>query len=168
MILYLAQKTVMLPHTRPANHVLPRLRISESEIPNAGLGLFAVSCIQAGALVDEYKGKLLDRKQADEMNLRGTDTHVRAIRLGYEYVDGLGVSPIELATVHGTACFANDPYGSGKPPNVEYWTYDHLGGELPDGTFTTARVFLRAITAIEPGDEILVHYGRTYHDKHFQ
>jgi uncharacterized protein len=110
----------------------PPFRIGRAR---TGLGLFATTPIKKRALIVEYKGRKLTTKQADEVEERGG-------RYLYEINSRW---TIDGATRRNLGRYANHSCR----PNAESHRIGH-------------RVFLRAIKAIKPGDEITYDYGDDY------
>ena len=100
-----------------------------------GLGLFATAPIRKRTLIVEYKGRKLTTKQADKVEARGG-------RYLYEINSRW---TIDGATRRNLGRYANHSCR----PNAESHRIGH-------------RVFLRAIKAIKPGDEITYDYGSDY------
>ncbi len=100
-----------------------------------GLGLFAIAPIKKRAFIVEYKGRRLTTAQADRLEARGN-------RYLYEYNSRW--------TIDGTSRSNAGRYANHScRPNAKAFR-------------TRGRVLLRAIKAIEPGDEITYNYGRDY------
>jgi len=100
-----------------------------------GLGLFAIAPIKKRAFIVEYKGRRLTTAQADRLEARGN-------RYLYEYNSRW--------TIDGTSRSNTGRYANHScRPNAKAFR-------------TRGRVLLRAIKAIEPGDEITYNYGRDY------
>src|SRR5262245_50641155 len=100
-----------------------------------GLGLFATAPVKKRTLIVEYKGRKLTTKQADQVEARGG-------RYLYEINSRW---TIDGATRRNLGRYANHSCR----PNAESHRIGH-------------RVFLRAIKAIKPGDEITYDYGEDY------
>src|SRR5215470_8870575 len=101
-----------------------------------GLGLFATAPIKKSAFIVEYKGRKLTTKQADKLEARG-NRYLYEINSRWT-IDG--TSRRNLARYANHSC----------RPNAE----SHEVGR---------RMFLRAIKAIKPGDEITYDYGDDYY-----
>src|SRR4029077_12799676 len=100
-----------------------------------GLGLFATAPIKKRAFIVEYKGRKLTTAQADKLEARGN-------RYLYEINSRW---TIDGATRRNLGRYANHSCR----PNAESHRIGH-------------HVFLRAIKAIKPGDEITYDYGSEY------
>ena len=102
---------------------------------HTGLGLFATRPIRKGARIAEYKGPLLNTKEAEILEARGN-------RYLYELnsrwtIDGSPRS--NIARYFNHSC----------NPNSEIYDVKH-------------RVFVRTLRAIKPGEEIVYDYGIDY------
>jgi hypothetical protein len=62
--------------------------VKKSNIPNAGNGLFADRAFSKGELITEFRGNLIDKKRADELRDSGKSQYIRALEIGYAYIDG--------------------------------------------------------------------------------
>jgi hypothetical protein len=121
------------------------LRVKGSSIPGAGKGVFATTHIRPGEVIGLYTGDLIrdDFSRRDDPSKGGTYYLQLNSRL---CIDG-------ARTDAHVSRFINDPRGSGQRPNC---TFAH------DGRSSTVRV--RATRHIQPGQELLISYGRTYWD----
>jgi len=104
---------------------------------STGLGLFATARIEKGAFIVEYTGRRITTAEADRREARGA-------KYMYELnsrwtIDGS--SRRNIARYANHAC----------RPNAE-------------SDIVKGKVILRAIKAIEPGDEITYDYGPEYFD----
>lgn len=148
---------------------LPALEIRKSRIPRAGLGLFAAEAIKKGELITEYGGEVVDRQHALCLRELGTDSHLRSVtRGGEQALDGRVRSQFSdkyYIWNHQTGSYAN---GVRKPSNRNAEFINELGSGTvhPSGQAAMDRVFLKACRDIQPGDEILVNYGRVYNKLH--
>jgi SET domain-containing protein len=100
-----------------------------------GLGLFATEPIEKKTLIVEYKGPRLGNEAAEKMEARGS-------RYLYEInsrwtIDGSGRKNLGRYANHSCR------------PNSE-------------AHHTMGKVFIRALRAIKPGEEITWNYGRDY------
>jgi len=105
-----------------------------------GLGIQARIHFARGAIVTQYEGFIIDRKEADQMLEKAT--HVYSC--GKIVIDGL--KDRTEAKGFGGGSFVNHS----ETPNTIY-TRDSLG-----------RVFLKALQPIKPGEFISVKYGSNY------
>jgi uncharacterized protein len=101
-----------------------------------GLGLFATAPIEKRAFIAEYKGRKLTTEAADKLEARG-NRYLYEINSRWT-IDG--TSRRNLARYANHSC----------RPNAESHEVGH-------------RMFLRAIKAIKPGDEITYDYGDDYY-----
>jgi SET domain-containing protein len=101
-----------------------------------GLGLFATAPIKKRALIVEYRGRKLTTEQADKVEARGN-------RYLYELNSRW---TIDGTTRKNLGRYANHSCR----PNAKAHQTGH-------------QMFLRAIKAIKPGDEITWNYGRDYY-----
>jgi SET domain-containing protein len=100
-----------------------------------GFGLFATRLIKKKARIAEYRGPILDQKQAERAERRGN-------RYLYE------VS--KHRTIDGT------PRG-----NVARYA-NHSCNPNAESVIWRGRVFIKALRAIKPGEEITYDYGTDY------
>lgn len=148
---------------------LPSLEIKHSRIEGAGLGLFATELIEKGDLITEYGGRVVYRKEAEQLRHRGEDTHLRAVVLGSQALDGRVQQPLFSCDYytrnHLVGSFAN---GAPKPSdkNTVYINERGIGKIHPSGETASDRVFLKAQRDLQPGEEILVDYGPTFRKLH--
>ncbi|MBV9988557.1 MAG: SET domain-containing protein-lysine N-methyltransferase [Chitinophagaceae bacterium] len=120
------------------------LSVKKSTLPGAGKGLFTKVAIPKGTLITEYTGRVstwneLSRLPDNAYLFYVTRNHV------------IDAKPYKTSL----ARFANDARGinrmKGITNNCEYVT-------------VKKRVYIKAKRNIEPGEEILVGYGREYWD----
>lgn len=141
------QRKTTITHPYCAQHTRMVLGVSvrKSQIPNAGLGLFAEKSFKTGDYVAQYSGEIISVEEYDK---RYSD-------------DAMGSYGVELDSKRvidacrsdsGVARYACDYHGSGKKPNVEYVADDEKD-----------EVWLVAIRPIKKGDEILSDYGDDMH-----
>ena len=114
---------------------MPRQRPFRVGRSRTGLGLFATAPIDKGTLIVEYKGPRLNNAQADKLEASGS-------RYLYEINSRW---TIDGSSRKNVARYANH---SCRPNAKSH----RLRG----------RVYIRAIKAISPGDEITYNYGRDY------
>ena len=140
------------------------VEIKRSNIPNAGLGLFASKKFSKGDTVTEYDGVIIDRNTAMQLREDRKDTHIVALTVQHSAIDGLK----KQISGRGGASFAND-INDTKDYNVTFCRTSKIIPGLPDtrtGTFTDlTRVFLKATKDINPGEEIYVNYGKGTRDR---
>lgn len=119
------------------------LFVKRSKIPHSGKGLFTRARIEKGACIVEYKGRL--SRWQDVKDQDGYNGYLLQVNNRWA-IDAL---PFKRALGR----FANDASGLQRVPgivnNAEY---------LLHGT----KCFIYATKAIQPGEEILVSYGRAY------
>lgn len=111
--------------------------VSDSRIPNAGLGLFAMKPFAKNAVITSYDGESITYKEARN---RPVQTHM-ASREGI-FIDGLKI-PREKA---GGGSFAN---GSVLRKHANATIVAQLGN-----------LMVRADRNIAHDEEIIIHYGR--------
>lgn len=120
------------------------LRIKQSTIPGAGLGLFATKRIPRNTRIVAYEGEQLSRDQVEERypgNTIGEYTLCGSNAVGCK--DG-------RKTNSGAARFANDSRGTSKTNNARF----NRAGQLSLRTTNNRPV--------QAGAEILVSYGPEY------
>lgn len=106
---------------------------------SAGLGLFAVTPFKRGELVIEYWGKIISDEAAEKK--------------GGKYLFDLDDTPftIDGTPYENTARYINHSC----KPNCE---------PIQDGK----RIFIHAMRAIEPGEELTYDYGKQYYNLMFK
>lgn len=119
------------------------LRVSKSNIPLAGLGLFTTRAFKEGSVITYYTGDLLEKRMLDEDES------------GSEYIFEASKNFIIDAARTNTADgrLINDSKLQSKA-NVKF-SADYRG----------RKVTLKAIKNIKAGEELLVWYGREYWSK---
>lgn len=119
------------------------LIVKKSRLPNAGKGLFTKKAISKGTRIVEYKGK--KRKWKDVKHLDGYNGYLMYITRN-AVIDA-------LPSVDTLGRYANDAQGLSKVKdlrnNCEYVSEGH-------------RCYIEAKRAIEPGEELLVSYGKEF------
>lgn len=119
------------------------LIVKKSQLPNAGKGLFTKKAIAKGTRIVEYKGK--KRKWKDVKHLDGHNGYLMYITRN-AVIDA-------LPSVDTLGRYANDARGLSKVKdlrnNCEYVSEGH-------------RCYIEAKRAIEPGEELLVSYGKEF------
>jgi len=132
-------------HPFCGQHTKEHLGVSvrKSNIPMAGLGLFAERTFKADDRIVEYSGERLTTDQYDRRYDRDAMGSY-GIQLSEKYVIDA------RKTSSGVARYACDYHGSGKRPNAEYVNF---GG----------RIWIVATKRIRPGEEILTDYGDDMH-----
>lgn len=119
------------------------LEVKESQIPNAGLGLFTKVDIKKGEFIVEYKGKITTWKAADHMD--GDNPFL--FYVNEDHVIDASKNKKSVAK------YANDAKGltkiKGFTNNAEFYEED-------------LKVFILATKNIKAGMEIFVDYGPDY------
>ena len=128
-------------HLAKAEH----LRVKVSSIPGAGKGVFATTHISPGEIIGLYTGDMVrgDFSRRDDPNTGG----VYYLQLNSRLCIDAARTDTHVSR------FINDPRGSGLRPNCRF---------VHDGRTSTVRV--KATRHIQPGQELLLSYGRTYWD----
>jgi SET domain-containing protein len=142
----------------------------------AGRGLFVTENYLTGDWITEYDGEVIDHATAEarKADPKNRGTHIRTLRHGHSYIDGINVN---ATAGRGGASFANDSftvhravghslYNAKFESPLEY--PERSIGVKRTGDVVPERVFLRATTRIAAGSEIYVDYGRDYWDRHEQ
>jgi uncharacterized protein len=135
------RKTV-ITHPYCAQHTLEAfgLYVAPSQVKGAGLGLYTTKPIKKGTVIVEYKGEKLTTKQynerydKDDYGSYGMEVNSRLV------IDA-------RKTSSGLARYVCDYTGSGKKPNTQYQGEKH-------------KVEIIALRNIEPGEELLIDYGK--------
>ena len=121
------------------------LIVKESQIPNAGKGLYTTRAIKSGSKVIEYKGEIIDWKEYTRRVERNED--------GYLFFIDRKRCIDAYPTPQYKARYANDARGltraKGLSNNCEYDIFD-------------GRCFIVAIKDIAAGEEIFVDYTKDY------
>ena len=121
------------------------LFVKDSTLPNSGKGLFSKTFIPKGTYIIEYTGKVTSWKDVDhEDGFNG-------------YIYYLNRNHVINASKHKAALarYANDARGLTKVKGLlNNAVYEHVD----------KKVFIRSIKDIDPGQEILVAYGKEYWD----
>ncbi len=122
-----------------------QLLIKTSKIPGAGKGLFTKCFIAKGTFIIQYKGKITTWKEVQQSkNFNGYVFYINRNRV-------IDAKPF---TKH-LARYANDASGISKIKGLRNNSnYVH----------EKDKVFIKAIKDIQPGEEILVSYGKDYWD----
>jgi len=120
-----------------------RLAIKKSTIPGAGKGLFTRDVIAKGSFIIEYKGEITTWKKVQE----GKEFN------GYVYYVNRNHVIDALPGDAGLARYANDARGLVRMPGI-----DNNAQYVTRGK----QVFIQALRGIDPGEEILVAYGKEY------
>lgn len=137
---------------RRASTIGNGISVRRSRLPNAGMGLFASRSFERGELITGFEGNLISHAEADALRRNGCHRHVRTLRWKDLAIDGLKVRPAPRGC--GGASYANDGRCT-RLNNATFAVRYAVDGLLP-------LCFLRARRRIDPGEEILVSYGRTY------
>jgi uncharacterized protein len=121
------------------------LKVKRSLIKGAGKGLFTTVAIPRGARISEYMGRISSWEDAD--HAEGTNGYI--FYLNRNHVIDARKNKKTLAH------FANDSKGLTK-----------LIGQRNNAKYVTSgkRVYIEATRNIQPGEEILVGYGKEYWD----
>ena len=119
------------------------LKVQASTIPNAGLGVFALTDIKKGERLGEYTGRRVDEKTFQRMRNTQYVFEVNLPTGKKEYIDAKR-SPCLMARING----AKTPAQRKK---VNVWSYQNR-----------RRIFFQAKTDIREGDELLLDYGSDY------
>lgn len=151
--------------------------LQTSNIPGAGLGLFATRRFEAGEPITEYTGQIIDDKKARSLSA-SERSHVRTkfpMRLhidGKNMPDGTPITdPETQMSGRGIAAFANDARDDPRYSNNA--VFDFVDTPATDRMIAAGQlarlpregeriVFLRALGPIEPGAEIMIRYGDDY------
>lgn len=121
------------------------VEVKHSQIPKSGKGLFAKKFIPKGAVIVEYKGEITTWKKVDFDEGRN----------GYiYYVKKKHVIDASKNTEY-LARYANDAKGLKRKKGLK-----NNAAYIEKGK----KVFIQAKKDIEPGEEILVGYGKEYWD----
>lgn len=125
------------------------VELRPSQIPNAGVGLFATRNFERNELITEYEGEQIDWKEAQRRRDQGRDSHIKSLAYGYVAIDGL--KDPSTATGFGGGSFANDPYKSEFTDNAKFVIKE-------DKKQGRDRIWLQALHYIDAGEEIFVDY----------
>ena len=136
-----------------------------------GWQLHALRRFPQGSAVARCTGELLPWSSARQLPIAQTDhirsvTPMRWVMDGSKLDDGTPITDpnVQLAGVESGGLFANDAHN--QPGKVNNTEFDHWDPPEQQQLFERSpharHVFLVATRDIEPGDEILVDYGRDY------
>jgi len=127
-------------YIRTTNGVIkPNVIVKKSNIPNAGLGLFANRSFIPNDHICWYRGELIDQAELDRRY--GDNVAMYTIKVGKDaYIDA-----------------ANTPHNIGRYANMANKRKDNNAKYVVSAKTKTAR--LVAIKNIKEGSEILVDYG---------
>jgi len=114
--------------------------IDTSTIPNAGRGLFAKTSIKKGTVFLEYTGITLNKKQFNSLE-SDRDADYIVEYSATKFIDGRN----EIGGM------ANTLLGKKKGFNAKFFK-----------DRKQKKIFLKALSDIEEGDEILLYYGDQY------
>lgn len=123
------------------------LYVKDSQIPNAGKGLFTSIDFEKNEIISIFKGKVLSDKEAQRRADRNIDQYFMELPSG------------EIFDCRDTDCFAkyaND--AEGLPTKFKNNCYIGMDDEN--------NVVLVAKKKIKEGDEIFTSYGKEYWKKH--
>lgn len=122
-----------------------QLLVKTSSLPDSGKGLFTKKPIAKGSRIIEYKGKITSWKDVEHD--KGSNGYIYFVKRNHVIDARKNKSAL--------AKYANDARGLTRIPgiknNAEY---------IEEGM----NVYIRAITDIPAGGEILVAYGKEYWD----
>lgn len=124
------------------------LYIKDSQIPNAGKGLYTSIPIFKNEIISVFKGKLLSKAETEIREKRGEDRY---------FIVMLDGSVMDSMKVNCFAKYANDAEGL-----ISIGYTNNATITLDDDN----RVCLVAICEIASGEEIFCSYGRKYWKKH--
>ena len=129
------------------------VRVSQSRIENAGLGLFATRDFKKNEKVSRFfMEDLIDRDEAIKRRALGLDTHIVTIEAQHLYADGLK-APLDGEDL---ASFANhSDFKIEQNTNLKIFWNRKLCRYEP---------FLVANRAIQAGEELCTSYGKDYWD----
>ncbi|MBX3257800.1 MAG: SET domain-containing protein-lysine N-methyltransferase [Chitinophagaceae bacterium] len=120
------------------------LEVKQSGIPNAGNGLFTRIFIPAGTNIVEYTGVITTWNEAKKEWDNGYIYYISRNRV-------IDAKP----HVHALARYANDAAGLEKVKRLKNNCVYKPRGK---------RIFIHTVRDIQPGEEILVEYGKEYWD----
>jgi hypothetical protein len=151
-----------------------RIALWPSTIPNAGMGVFALSRFEKGEPITEYRGYAISAAEADATP-RELRTHFRQLFLRKVVLDGLRLEngtritdPSTQLLGRGIGAFVND--ARGPLNNAEFATFssetltrqlETEGVEVVKDA-TQKAIFLIALRTIQPYEEIFCSYGAAY------
>jgi SET domain-containing protein len=130
-----------------------QLLIASSQIPNAGLGVFAREDISAGSMIDEYTGTVYTSKC--------NSSYVFEVRPDY-YIDAQELPRCYMAMLNDCSFITSRITRRKKYPDAYY---DSKGQKLVincEFVVNEGRVFVHSVTDIPAGAELFVSYGDDY------
>lgn len=124
------------------------LYVDESQIPNAGSGLYTAIKIYKDEIISFFEGEILSQPQIEERESKAEDKYFMVLLNG---------SILDCMHTHCFAKYANDTSGFYKSnfKNNAKITLDDSG-----------KVCLVATSTIKAGQEIFCSYGKKYWKKH--
>jgi SET domain-containing protein len=114
------------------------LFIANSKVHNAGLGVFTRELIPKDTIIDEYCGDVYEISHSPS-------------RYFFEIEEGLGIDAFNLPRCY--MAMINDTYGTNHSYNCEF-------------IVDNRRVFVKALTIIQPDQELFISYGDQYWTTH--
>ena len=139
------------------------VRVAKSHLQGgkAGNGLFAERHFVAGEMITFMSGDKVDDAQARRLLAARRDSHLCTLSSRHVHLDGVRDARRAAcaASALGGASFANDGAPDGSINNAVYAQVAH---NARDSLKRVLTMVLRARRPIEPGEEILVSYGRNY------
>lgn len=134
------------------------LECKQSNIINAGLGVFAKEPIKRGEIICDYMGYI---KPCNECDAEETKY---SISVGYDMCivgDDIGAKINDIVDFRELSESEAQKLYEGEPP-ISKHTTEHNAAYIIVGLGTFARVYIVAINDIEPGSELYVSYGAPY------
>ena len=131
--------------TKEVAHIKQGLVVQQSNIPDAGKGLFTTIEFSKNEYITFYDGELITREEALERRRRGQDSHIRSNAVLGDCIDGYTGQSIPDGS--GGASIANHQ----APPTANS-RYDSRNGVT----------WLRANRNIRVGEEVTCDYGKAY------
>ncbi len=123
------------------------LYVSQSQITNAGQGLFTAIPIYKDEIIAVFKGEILTDKESEKRALEGKDAY---------FMNLLNGSILDCKNTECFAKYANDTFGFSK---------SELKNNSKIALDENENVCLIAIKKIQIGEEIFCDYGKKYWKK---
>ena len=123
------------------------IKIKKSKIKNAGLGAFAKKNIKKGIFLGEYVGEVLDYETAQKLDNKKYLFRIKMNDVPSYYINATERSGNWTRYINGVKTKHQL-----KKQNVLYYQFNE-------------RIYIKTITDIKKGEELLVNYGNTYWKK---
>lgn len=132
-----------------ANVVGGGLELKTSQIPNSGLGLYAVKDFPRDAVITMYEGTFVTQEVLDELDAADNSRYVITVKNVEPYAAINGISDIMDAFGKGGGSFVNDPRNAALH-NCDFFQ------------LVTGQVYICSTRQIQKGEELFIPYRGSY------